>query len=92
MPKNSKKMIKEIHSESHGCKLAKCIKEETMRTFNNNRAYQLWLKFHDKRCDCLKIKPDVLLTSTAEEVRKFGSNGNLYKSKTEFARICKENM
>ena len=92
MPKNSKKMMKEIVSESHGCNLAKCIQEETMRTFNNNRAYQLWRKFHDKRCDCLKIKHDVLLTSTAEEVRKFGGKGNVDKSKTEFAMFCKEDM
>lgn len=88
MPKNNKKQMKEISGESQGCEFVKCIREDTMRTFNNNRTYKMWRKIHDKRCDCLSKEYDVILTSTYDQVRDYGAKGNLDKSKTEFSVAC----
>ena len=63
-----------VYGESQGSIFIRCKKEDDMRTFINNRGYQLWRKFHDKRCDCMKKSSTTDLEATKRIGDKLGIN------------------
>lgn len=55
MPKTNKVMITE--GESQNTMFVQCVKSSEPKSIANKRAYQMWIRLHNKKCDCLKNQP-----------------------------------
>ena len=51
MPKLTKAMKQQ--GESQNTMIVQCVKDGVTKSITNARAYNMWIRLHNKRCDCL---------------------------------------
>jgi hypothetical protein len=83
MPKSGR--VIELDGESQSRNMAKCINDDDIRSFTNNRTYKIWRRIHDKRCSCLLQKSEIYIDKcSVQEVKSGGFNGDISRKQKEF--------